>query len=120
MKVIEDAELAEKEFEVDEQNDQQDYSEFVRVATSTIEKDRALVAEKQQLMATTEGEKSETEAAQLSNGEELDKLRDLLKAHHVECDWLIQYFDIRQKSRQEEMDAITDAKAVLSGADFGQ
>mmetsp|Transcript_92137 Transcript_92137/g.265868 ORF Transcript_92137/g.265868 Transcript_92137/m.265868 type:complete len:737 (-) Transcript_92137:70-2280(-) len=120
MKVIEDAELEEQQLAQDEQSAQADYSEFVQVTTTNIEKDRALVAEKTELVAQTEAAKSETEEKQLSNDESLAKLNDLLKAHHVECDYVLKYFDIRQKARQEEMDAITDAKAVLSGANFGK
>jgi len=63
---------------------------------------------------------SETEKAQLLNQEDLDKLNALLKAHHAECDYVMKYFGIRQEARQEEMDAIKDAKAILSGADFGK
>jgi len=37
---------------------------------------------------------------------------------HGECDWLIQYYDVRKEARTGETDAITKAKAVLSGADF--
>lgn len=36
------------------------------------------------------------------------------------CDFLLKYYDVRQKSRAEEMDAIGEAKAILSGSDFGQ
>mmetsp|Transcript_76587 Transcript_76587/g.211990 ORF Transcript_76587/g.211990 Transcript_76587/m.211990 type:complete len:108 (-) Transcript_76587:129-452(-) len=106
--------------EVDEQHSQALYSDFVKSTTATIEADRAAIAEKTAQVASTESTKSETEAAQLANGEELSKLGDLLKAQHVDCDFLLKYFDVRQKSRAEEMDAIADAKAVLSGADFGK
>jgi len=119
-KIIENAESAEKEMEVDEQHSQALYSDFVKSTTATIEADRAAIAEKTAQVASTESTKSETEAAQLANGEELSKLGDLLKAQHVDCDFLLKYFDVRQKSRAEEMDAIADAKAVLSGADFGK
>ena len=37
---------------------------------------------------------------------------------HAECDWLIQYFDVRKEARTGEIDALGKAKAVLSGADF--
>jgi len=37
---------------------------------------------------------------------------------HGECDWLIQYYDVRKEARAGEMDAITKAKAVLAGADY--
>mmetsp|Transcript_23137 Transcript_23137/g.65776 ORF Transcript_23137/g.65776 Transcript_23137/m.65776 type:complete len:110 (+) Transcript_23137:2-331(+) len=104
--------------EVDEQHSQALYGDFVKSTTASIEADRAAIAEKTAQVASAEGAKSETEASQLANAEELAKLGDLLKAQHVDCDFLLKYFDVRQKARAEEMDAITDAKAVLSGADF--
>jgi hypothetical protein len=120
MKIIENSEVGEKELEMDEQRAQELYAEFVRTATATIQADRDAIAEKSALAAETEAEKSETQEAQLGNDQNLAKLGELLKAHHLDCDWLLQYFDVRQKARAEEMDAITDAKAVLSGADFGR
>jgi hypothetical protein len=37
---------------------------------------------------------------------------------HAECDWLVQYFDVRAQARTDEIDALGKAKAVLSGADY--
>mmetsp|Transcript_119757 Transcript_119757/g.298745 ORF Transcript_119757/g.298745 Transcript_119757/m.298745 type:complete len:762 (-) Transcript_119757:130-2415(-) len=119
-KVIEDAEVAEQQLEMSEQKSQENYAAFVSATTATMEADRSAIAEKSEQVAATESEKSATEEAQLSNKLDLESLNALLKAHHVDCDWLIQYFDLRQKSRNEEMDAIVDAKAVLSGANFGK
>merc|ERR1719229_178965 len=118
-KIISNAEVAEKQFEMDEQKAQDLYAEFVKSTTASIEADREAVAEKTQRVAETEAAKAETEEAQLGNDEALAKHRDMLKAHHLDCDWLLKYFDARQQALAEEMDAIKDAKAVLSGADFG-
>jgi len=92
----------------------------VQSTTASIEADRDAIAEKNEQVASAKADKSETQEAQLSNKLELGELNSLLKAHHNNCDWLMKYFDLRQKSRKEEMDAITDAKAVLSGANFGK
>merc|ERR1719199_1117915 len=37
---------------------------------------------------------------------------------HLECDWLMKYFDVRKEARASEIDALGKAKAVLSGADY--
>merc|ERR1740121_1922238 len=37
---------------------------------------------------------------------------------HAECDWLLQYFDVRKQARADEIDSLGKARAVLSGADF--
>lgn len=116
--IIEDAGRTETELKMSEQKAQEEYAAYVSATTASIEADREAIAEKEKQTAVTEGEKSETEEAQLANQQSLDKLGELLKGMHLECDFLLKYFDIRQKSRQEEMDAIEEAKAILSGADF--
>jgi hypothetical protein len=118
--VIEDATRTEQALDKEENEAQKSYAAIVNDLTASIEADRTAIEEKQQQVAATEVEKSETEEAQLANDEELKNLAELLHAHHLECDFLLKYFDIRQKARQEEMDAISDAKAILSGADFGR
>jgi len=119
-KIIADAEIVEQELQASEQQLQADYSEFVKSATVSIDADRTSIEQKTLHLAEAKGLKSETMENQLANNAELEKLAELLKAHHLECDYIIKYFDIRQQARQEEMDAINDAKAILSGADFGK
>lgn len=116
--IIEDAGRTEDELKASEQKAQEEYAGYVAATTASIEADRQAIAEKEKQAASTKGEQAETEEAQLANGQSLEKLDDLLKGLHVECDYLLKYFDIRQQSRAEEMDAIGEAKAILSGADF--
>jgi len=118
MKVIENSEVEEKQLDLDEQNSQRLYGEYVQATTASIEANRASVKQKQARRAEARAGKADTEGDQLANDEELVRLTDLLKAYHLECDYVLKYFDVRQQARAEEMDAITDAKAVLSGADF--
>jgi len=119
-KIIADAEIVEQELQASEQQMQADYSEFVKSATASIDADRTSIEQKTSHLAEAKGLKSESMENQLANNAELEKLGELLKAHHLECDYIIKYFDLRQQARQEEMDAINDAKAILSGADFGK
>lgn len=35
---------------------------------------------------------------------------------HKECDYLLKNFDIRQKARGEEIEALQQAKSILNGA----
>jgi len=116
--IIEDARRTEDEMGADENTAQKDYAGFVAVTTESIQADREAIAEKESQAASAEGEKSETEESQLANEASLGKLAGLLQGIHNQCDYVIKYFDIRQKSRAEEMDAIEEAKAILSGANF--
>jgi len=116
--IIEDAHRTDATFNADEQQAQKDYAGYVAATTASIEADRVAIAEKEEQDASAEGEKSETEESQLANQASLDKLAELLTGIHGQCDFVLKYFDIRQKSRAEEIDAIEEAKAILSGANF--
>jgi predicted RNase H-like nuclease (RuvC/YqgF family) len=120
MKVISEAKAAEAEMQVDEQHSQEEYAALVRDTTASIEADRLAISQKESQVAEAQSELEETKAAQASNDQELEKLQALLRAHHADCDYILKFFDVRQKSRAEEMDAIQDAKAILSGANFGK
>lgn len=117
-KIISDAKATETELQMTEQQAQEEYAAFVSATTTSIEADRASIIEKQKQAAGSSSEKSYTEESQLSNKAEVEKLEDLLKATHLDCDFVVKYFDIRQTARAEELDAIAQAKAILSGADF--
>merc|ERR1719436_570473 len=53
-----------------------------------------------------------------SSGSELMATLKYIKSLHAECDWLIQYYDVRKEARAAEVDSLKNAKAVLNGADF--
>lgn len=116
--IISDAEQVEIEIKMGEQKSQEEYASFVAATTASIEADRQAVSEANEQAANAEGSKSETQEAQLANEGELTKLSELLAATHTDCDFVMKYFDIRQSSRSEEMNAIEEAKSILSGADF--
>jgi len=116
--IIADAGRTVEEMKASENESQKEYSSYVSTTTASIEADREAIAEQEKQLAAAKGEKAETEEAQLANQASLDKLDGLLIGIHGQCDYIIKYFDIRQKSRAEEMDAIGEAKAILSGSDF--
>mmetsp|Transcript_50570 Transcript_50570/g.110061 ORF Transcript_50570/g.110061 Transcript_50570/m.110061 type:complete len:679 (+) Transcript_50570:93-2129(+) len=118
--IIKEATTEEQELDADENTAQADYATLVRDTAASIEAARVAIEEKSAALAETETDKSETQEALLANGVELEKLADLLHNQHVNCDYVIKYFDLRQQARKEEMDSIKDAKAILSGADFGK
>merc|ERR1740115_255296 len=117
--VIEDAHREEVDLEADENKAQSMYGEFVGASTTSIEADRATIAEKEKHTAEPSAELSKTEESQLANGEMLESLDSTLVGLHADCDYVIKYFKLRQEARQEEMDSINEAKAILSGANFG-
>merc|ERR1719310_2722644 len=53
-----------------------------------------------------------------STKKELGATVQYIQSLHNECDWLLQYFDVRKEARTSEIDALGKAKAVLNGADY--
>merc|ERR1719240_1091053 len=49
---------------------------------------------------------------------ELAATMKFISSLHAECDWLLQYFQVRKEARASEVDSLLNAKAVLSGADY--
>jgi peptidoglycan hydrolase CwlO-like protein len=47
---------------------------------------------------------------------ELEKLANYRAELHGECDFLLKNYDLRLQARTEEREAISEAKAILSGA----
>jgi len=61
----------------------------------------------------------ETNAAELkASGKELMGEDKVLSNLHGECDWMIKNFEARKQARGDEIDSLSRAKAVLSGADY--
>jgi len=116
--IIADAERTQTEMQSDENSAQSDYAANVAATTAAIEAGRQAIAEKETQAADAKAEKSETEESQAANQQNLNSLAELLNGIHNQCDYIIKYFDIRQKSRAEEVDSIEEAKAILSGANF--
>lgn len=49
---------------------------------------------------------------------ELEQLSNYNAQLHQSCDFVMKNFDLRQTARDEEVEALKQAKAILSGADF--
>jgi chromosome segregation ATPase len=116
--LIKDLDKEMTEAESEEKNSQEDYDAMMaeakenRVQLSKSLRDKT--AAKADLQADLETAKDDKDATT----KELMVTDKVISNLHSECDWLIQYFDVRKEARAEEIDALKKAKAVLSGADF--
>jgi len=102
----------------EEKDAQEEYEEYVAGAAAKRATDTKATTDK-------EGEKSALEASLThAKQEHKDTVKDmymketLIKDLHLECDWLLSSFEVRKEARAGEVDSLTKAKAVLSGADF--
>jgi hypothetical protein len=113
--IVNDAKAMEAEAIHDEEDAQAAYESFVQGTNDSISAKQRDIVSKEQAKATAEGDKAtaetnlddtETQLAQLGN-----EAGDLHKA----CDFTLKNFDIRQEGRDQEVEALRQAKAILSG-----
>merc|ERR1719311_1322361 len=81
--------------------------------------------EYEQSIEDKEGAKADLEAKLLKDEESKKAtMNEAMATHqyladvHADCDWLLTNFETRKSARSGEIDALTKAKAVLSGADY--
>merc|ERR1719378_96924 len=80
--------------------------------------DSKSLTEKNSALAEMEGSLQANTDEKGSTTKELGATLQYIQSLHAECDWLLQYFDVRKEVRTSEIDALGKAKAVLSGADY--
>ena len=102
----------------DEQEAQSAYSNEVQETNASVTDKQKAIANLSQTKAQAEIDHTTASDAEAAAVAELEKLAGQNAALHKSCDFVVKNFDLRQEARQQEMDAIEQAKAVLSGADF--
>merc|ERR1719324_1180506 len=107
-----------QEIEVEEKEAQKEYEQFIKDSAEKRALDAKSIEDK-------ESNKADLEAKLLKDGEEKTAtMKEAMATHeylagvHADCDWLLTNFETRKTARAGEVDALTKAKAVLSGADY--
>lgn len=106
------------ELKVSEQESQKEYEAFVKDSAGKRSADAKSLEEKEGAKAEVEAEIQKTLLEKKSKVQESLALTGILKNLHLECDWLIANHEVRAEARQQEIDSLQNAKAVLSGADY--
>jgi len=116
--IINDAKAMEAEAIRAEEDSQKAYEDFVKETNASIE-----TKTKEIINKTEEKAKAETDLNQANEDKEavlleLEQLSNYNAELHQSCDFVMKNFEIRQTARDEEIEALKQAKAILSGADF--
>jgi len=116
--LIKDLDKEMTEAEVTEKDAQGDYEQFMEDSATKRAEDSKTLTDKQGALANLETSLGEQKADKASNEKNLGATNEYIASLHAECDWLIKYFDMRKEARSTEINALGNAKAVLSGADY--
>jgi len=118
--IIADAKAMEAEAIRSEEDAQKAYEDFVKETNNSIE------AKSRDIVSKTE-EKAEAEIDLVTANKakdavmlELEQLSNYNAELHQSCDFVLKNFDLRQAARDEEVEALRQAKAILSGANFAK
>merc|ERR1719316_491711 len=116
--IIDDAKAMEAEAIRSEEDAQKAYEDFVKETNASIEAKSKDIVEKSDNKAQSESELVETKEAKEASMLELEQLSNYNAELHQSCDFVMKNFDVRQTARDEEIEALKQAKAILSGAKF--
>jgi len=116
--LIKDLDKELTEAETEEKDTQADYEQMMKDSAEKRSNDAKALENKDSAKADMEESLQKSKESQKAAGKELGATMQYISSLHAECDWLIQYFDVRKEARASEVDSLTKAKAVLSGADY--
>jgi len=106
------------EAKAEEANAQEDYETAMKDAAEKRASDTKSLADKQKAKAELEAEKEASTEEKAATTKTLMATLEHIQALHAECDWLLQYYEVRKEARAGEVESLKTAKSVLSGADF--
>merc|ERR1712072_1537322 len=118
--IIDDAKAMEAEAIRSEEDAQKAYEDFVKETNASIEAKSKDIVNKSETKAKAESELVETKEAKEATMLELEQLSNYNAELHQSCDFVMKNFDVRQTARDEEIEALKQAKAILSGAKFAE
>eukprot|EP00930_Biecheleria_cincta_P023412 TRINITY_DN16924_c0_g1_i1.p1 TRINITY_DN16924_c0_g1~~TRINITY_DN16924_c0_g1_i1.p1 ORF type:complete len:660 (-),score=230.33 TRINITY_DN16924_c0_g1_i1:169-2148(-) len=114
--LVADAKAMEAEATHAEQTAQKDYEAFAKSTKAAIKAKNSALLDKTEKKGQIEGAVVAARESQEGVRDELKELAQKEADVHGSCDSLMQNFETRQSSREDEVEALQQAKAMLSGA----
>eukprot|EP00746_Dinoflagellata_sp_MGD_P155803 gnl/MRDRNA2_/MRDRNA2_85554_c1_seq2.p1 gnl/MRDRNA2_/MRDRNA2_85554_c1~~gnl/MRDRNA2_/MRDRNA2_85554_c1_seq2.p1 ORF type:complete len:687 (-),score=269.87 gnl/MRDRNA2_/MRDRNA2_85554_c1_seq2:39-2099(-) len=118
--IIDDAAAMEAEAIKGEEDALKAYEVFVTDTKASIDAKAKDIINKSEEKAKLEAERVEAEEQKAEAIAELENLADEKADLHKACDYVLKNFEIRQTARDEEVEALKQAKAILSGSKFSE
>jgi len=116
--IIADAKQLEADAIKAETDAQKAYETVVKDTNASIEEKNRDITNKSAEKADAEADKTASEEAKETAMNEQQQNKNEEADLHKSCDFVLKNFDIRQAARDQEVEALRQAKAILSGASF--
>merc|ERR1719261_1446403 len=114
--VLADTKKTEDQAMASEADAQSAYENFMKDSNKSIKKTTQSISDMTGARATAKEELSMAKTDFSETMTELEGLDQTNQDLHKSCDYVLKNFDARQKARAAEMDALNEAKNILSGA----
>jgi len=116
--IIADAKQLEADAIKAESDAQKAYETVVKDTNASIEEKNRDITNKSSEKANAEADKTAAEEGKETAMNEQQQNKNEEADLHKSCDFVLKNFDIRQAARDQEVEALRQAKAILSGASF--
>merc|ERR1719316_1328306 len=117
--MMKDLEADMKDSEYEEKTAQEDYQKLMGKSQAARAANTKSITNKEAAKATMEGKLQGLKESAAATAKDLDLIATTLSDLHVSCDFILQNFDLRKEARTNESESLKNAKAILSGANFG-
>jgi len=94
------------------------YEALVADTNGSVDALQAEITEKTKAKAKATKQRLNAETDLMDTVDELEGLHSVSSNLHAECDYLLKNFDLRQTARAQEIEALKQAKQILSGANL--
>jgi len=116
--MIREIETDMKDAEYEEKTSQSDYAKLMSESEETRQANSKGIVTKTASKAEVEAKLETTKETLTATNTDLDLIATTLGDLHMQCDFLLQNYDLRKEARANEVESLKTAKAILSGANF--
>jgi len=114
--IIQDSKAMLAEAVHDETDAQTAYESFVKETNNSVNTKNRDIVNKKEARSVAEGDKAQSETELEATNVELEQLSNEAADLHKSCDYYLKNFEVRQTAIDEEVEALRQAKGILSGA----
>jgi len=107
-----------KDAEHDEKTGQKEYETLMADSQASRAQKVDSITEKEAAKADLDVKVETAKETKTAQEAELSNVKEYIATLHADCDFLIANYDVRKAARENELESLANAKAVLSGADF--
>merc|ERR1719316_79827 len=116
--MVKEIETDMKDAEYEEKTSQSDYAKLMSESEDTRAANSKAIVTKTASKAETESKLETAKEALTAVSTDLDLIAATIGDLHMQCDFLLQNYDLRKEARANEVESLKTAKAILSGANF--